>query len=448
MSADAPTRPAPHLLIHAELAPSTQPHSEVDSAPHRDSTLVSRWIDLELERKIVGTEPKQKKKRHPVRPKSAKPRLQGRRLRGGAKERPKRLLRRKSFSTNARNRKGGKHDFGARPARLLTANGSILHIYGVRDGDATGQVKNRNQNRPASARRKRKPSQKSKSGNSNQASHQGAGRPWEKMDREEQYMKLIHMRRETMEARNETKLMRTKIARLENKAKKQDEQVETTLSKAAAAITAALSRNHDGMSPTGSSDVNPQSQQSLMDTLNAKLVAKLQKQVKSLKIEVTKREQDFVRLQRDSAATKLNEAHILLDEYRKEISRLRDMLDYRQSEAPGGGQETVERRTIGATKQFKDTIHVLTVQRTHVLKENQRLLDKINALEASISELRKSGATKRKAKKSKSGKSSPTVSVGQNSRIKKRKLSQENNVRTIGGGGNTAGRFQQQRSRP
>jgi flagellum-specific peptidoglycan hydrolase FlgJ len=166
------------------------------------------------------------------------------------------LLRRKSFSTNARNRKGGKHDFGARPARLLTANGSILHIYGVRDGDATGQVKNRNQNRPASARRKRKPSQKSKSGNSNQASHQGAGRPWEKMDREEQYMKLIHMRRETMEARNETKLMRTKIARLENKAKKQDEQVETTLSKAAAAITAALSRNHDGMSPTGSSDVN------------------------------------------------------------------------------------------------------------------------------------------------------------------------------------------------
>ena len=47
------------------------------------------------------------------------------------------------------------------------------------------------------------------------------------------------MRKETMEARNQTKIMRTKIARLESKAKKQDQQVETTLNKAAAAITAA-----------------------------------------------------------------------------------------------------------------------------------------------------------------------------------------------------------------
>ena len=60
------------------------------------------------------------------------------------------------------------------------------------------------------------------------------------MEKEEQYMKLIELRRVATQAKTELKLMKTKVARLERQAKKKDDQVETTLGKAAAAITAAL----------------------------------------------------------------------------------------------------------------------------------------------------------------------------------------------------------------
>ena len=87
---------------------------------------------------------------------------------------------------------------------------------------------------------------------------------------EEQYMKLIELRRVATQAKTELKLMKTKVARLERQAKKKDDQVETTLGKAAAAITAALSRDQD-------KDGNNIHDPSFVDTSNAKMVARLQK---------------------------------------------------------------------------------------------------------------------------------------------------------------------------
>ena len=43
--------------------------------------------------------------------------------------------------------------------------------------------------------------------------------PWDKMEKEEQYMKLIQLKRIATKAEEELKLMKTKVARLERQAK-------------------------------------------------------------------------------------------------------------------------------------------------------------------------------------------------------------------------------------
>ena len=135
-------------------------------------------------------------------------------------------------------------DIGNIPAHVLATNESALHICNsssaandnnfryshYRIGDSSKSLASRC--KAVSNCRSRSKSKRNKG-------------PWDKMEKEEQYMKLIELRRVATQAKTELKLMKTKVARLERQAKKKDDQVETTLGKAAAAITAALSRDQD-----------------------------------------------------------------------------------------------------------------------------------------------------------------------------------------------------------
>ena len=147
--------------------------------------------------------------------------------------------------------------------------------------------------------------------------------PWDKMEKEEQYMKLIELRRVATQAKTELKLMKTKVARLERQAKKKDDQVETTLGKAAAAITAALSRDQD-------KDSNTIHDPSFVDTSNAKMVARLQKQVYSLLENLRKKEREMKEIKREKRDIKLRETLVELEEYKYEenqrlASKVREM---------------------------------------------------------------------------------------------------------------------------
>ena len=189
------------------------------------------------------------------------------------------------------------------------------------------------------------------------------------MEKEEQYMKLIELRRVATQAKTELKLMKTKVARLERQAKKKDDQVETTLGKAAAAITAALSRDQD-------KDGNNMHDPSFVDTSNAKMVARLQRQVYSLLENLRKKEREMKEIKREKRNIKLQETLVELEEYKYEVQRLKEILDYRVHSNLSTDNDSIENGSIMDSNvdfnEFKDTICVLKVQRNHLMEENQQ----------------------------------------------------------------------------
>ena len=280
-------------------------------------------------------------------------------------------------------------------ARLLTTNGSIVHLY----CDRNQAMRARD---VISRKSSKKASSKFKLGDKQHVQKKKLVSPWEKYSKEEQYMKLIELRREATKAREDFKLMKTKVARLERAAKRKDEQVDCVLGKAAAAVTSALSRE-GGVWNASSCPV--------LDMATTKLVGRLQRQIKILMAEVKKRDGMLAPMRNDLRTTQLTENHIVLDEYRREITRLKDMLDYRTN-----SEETVFRERDGYVDEFKDTIRVLSIQRAHVLKENQRLADKIDTLQSMILDARF---------KKRSGKRAKGVRGA-----KKKKLSTKMNIRS------------------
>ena len=127
---------------------------------------------------------------------------------------------------------------------------------------------------------------------------------------------------------------------------------------------------------------------SIVDTSNAKLVARLQRQVYALTDNLKKKNKELHDLKREQRGVKLKETLIELEECKLEVTRLKEMLDYRVNSPPSIGNNNLEngmdRDANGYVNEFKDTIRVLKVQRTHVLKENQRLTDLVHELQDTL----------------------------------------------------------------
>eukprot|EP00943_MAST-04B_sp_MAST-4B-sp1_P003936 g3936.t1 len=357
-------------------------------------------------------------RRRSKRPSSAKPRIPSR---DNNKRNNNSVQRGDSYSwlkgennNNNNSTNLGHYNIGEMPARLLTANGSILHIY----GGSQNNSKYRNDNSGA----KTFGSKSMHNINSNGKSVKSRRRkgPWDKMEKEEQYMKIIQLRQTATKAEGELKLMKAKVARLERQAKKKDEQVETTLGKAAAAITAALTRDAEGNNTNiGSNNGTP----AIVDTSNAKLVARLQRQIYALTDRLKSKDLEIKEMKREQRSIRLNETLIELEEYKEEVTRLKEMLDYRVNlpipiERENNLDTRTEKGVNGYVNEFKDTIRVLKVQRTHVVKENQRLSDKVLELEEALGSRAHFKMTVKKKKSSMKNKKSTHEN---NSRIKARK---------------------------
>ena len=341
------------------------------------------------------------------RPSSAKPRIPSR---DNNKRKNKKVQRGDSYSwlkgeNNNSNNISSQYGVGEMPARLLTANGSILHVYG---GSSNVNSNNNHRNSNSGGINNRTPRSKSmhniSGGGRTPRSRRKRKGPWDKMEKEEQYMKLIQLKRIATKAEEELKLMKTKVARLERQAKKKDEQVETTLGKAAAAITAALTREAGGDNGNGGHGNNNNNAPSIVDTSNAKLVARLQRQVYALTDNLKKKNKELHDLKREQRGVKLKETLIELEECKLEVTRLKEMLDYRVNSPPSIGNNNLEngmdRDANGYVNEFKDTIRVLKVQRTHVLKENQRLTDLVHELQDTLASRinnKKNGVKKKKS---------------------------------------------------
>ena len=94
-------------------------------------------------------------------------------------------------------------------------------------------------------------------------------------------------------------------------------------------------------------------------------------------------------MKREKRNIKLQETLVELEEYKYEVQRLKEILDYRVHSNLSTDNDSIENGGILDSNvhfnEYKDTICVLKVQRDHLMEENQQLASKVREMEETIS---------------------------------------------------------------
>ena len=167
------------------------------------------------------------------------------------------------------------------------------------------------------------------SGGNRKRNHKTQG-PWDHYGKEEQYERILQLRAKVTTQEGELRALRLRLLKAEREKSKAEQGIEKSIGKAAHVMAEAL-RNAGGSIASGTTDgraggVN-------IGGVNIgggvgsdqRMIGRLRNQIRQLTHELSQKDQHVLDLKRTTHYARTTELHVELDEYRREVSRLRNL---------------------------------------------------------------------------------------------------------------------------